>query len=232
MTTVQSSWLQQGFFVLGKEGLMPSVREELEKHLGLQPHGLRISFYPTMGKWKHTYWWREGAEEYKEAQFFAQISDGYPVFSLGVAVEKGYEIAPPNTPPEKLMDRTWDWHRLVQHAGDVVALASKVNGPLTIRVRKKVNTRTDATFADDDKSIGWATRAFSRVNGKWCERYIGKASKDVIASHIGSVNDEKDVWAIVHFARDFSPREAQGMSARTMAKTLLAFDPIRRRLRR
>jgi hypothetical protein len=71
MATVHSSWLQQGFFVLGNEGLMPSVREELEGALKLGRGTLHISNYPTATNWKHTYWWREGDIEYAEAQFFA-----------------------------------------------------------------------------------------------------------------------------------------------------------------
>jgi hypothetical protein len=92
MAHVDASWLRRGYFVLRNEGLMREVRDILQSSLHL-PHGaMHIRMNPAEpGKWKHICWWREGRKAYAEAQFFAEISKGYPVLSLGIAIEKGYD---------------------------------------------------------------------------------------------------------------------------------------------
>jgi hypothetical protein len=229
MATAHNSWLQQGFFVLGNEGLMPSVRAHLEQALNVSPGTLRISNYPVATNWKHTYWWREGGLEYAEAQFVAQIAKGYPVLSLGVAIEKGYETSQATTKPQQLMDRqTWDWPRFVEHveqvlSSDVPAAAAKLAQPVTIRISTKLVV--------DGEGRGWQTRAFSFVDGTWFERYIGGVTAAEIASYVHELDPQKNLWAIVHFARDIGPAETEGLSAQQLAKVLLVFDSIRRRLK-
>lgn len=90
MATVSADWLTKGYFVLGDDGLMRDVRDILERSLRMPKGSLGVRMYPEEQKWKHTVWWRQGRPAYKEAQLFAQIARGYPVLSLGVAVEKGY----------------------------------------------------------------------------------------------------------------------------------------------
>ena len=206
---------------------MPSVRDELEKALGFRRNTLRISNYPVATNWKHTYWWREGNVEFAEAQFVAQIAKEYPVLSLGAAVEKGFEI--PQVPKQKSMDRrTWDWPRFVDNVEqvllrDVAEVATKLGESVHLRIKNKAWR--------DEKGKPWTTRAFSFVDGKWFERYVGGIDPRVIVDHIRDLNNQKDFWAIVHFARDLGPNEADGLSAQQMAQALIAFDPIRRRLK-
>ena len=113
MATVQASWLHKGYFVLRDDGLMRDVRDILEKSLRLRKGSLSVRMYPEDRAWKHTVWWREAREAFVEAQFFAQIARGYPVLSLGVAVEKGYGSIKVAKTPMKRMSRNWDWHRLI-----------------------------------------------------------------------------------------------------------------------
>jgi len=226
---VHSSWLGQGFFILGNEGLMPAVREELERLLALGRGGLRIKNYPVATNWKHTYWWREGDLDYAEAQFVAQIAKEYPVLSLGVAVEKGFEDAAVASRPEQVMTGDqWDWARLVLYielvlAEDVAAAATATGGSITLRIR----TRSGA--AGDD--VGWKSRAFSLVDGDWCERYVGRVQPERIADYVRDLDGRRDTWAIVHFATDITPGEADGLTASQVANTLFSFNPIRKRLR-
>jgi hypothetical protein len=229
MATAHKSWLRQGFFVLGNEGLMPSVREQLEQDLNVRPGTLRISNYPVATNWKHTYWWREGDIEYAEAQFVAQIAKGYPVLSLGVAIEKGFETSQATNKPQQLMDRqAWDWPRLVGHveevlSSDVPAAATTLGEPVAIRISTKLVV--------DGEGRGWETRAFSYVDGAWFERYVGGVKTAEIANYVRELDPQKNLWVIVHFARDIGPAETEGLSVQQLAKTLLAFDPIRRRLK-
>src|SRR6185503_4788218 len=93
MATVSPDWLTRGYFVLGNEGLMRDVRDILERSLRMPKGSLRVRMYPEEQKFKHTVWWREGRAAYMEAQLFAEIARGYPVLSLGIAIEKGYTSA-------------------------------------------------------------------------------------------------------------------------------------------
>ena len=226
---MHASWLRQGFFVLGDDGFMPSVRRLLEQHLS-QPQGtLRIRNYPVASHWKHTYWWREGKTEFAEAQFFAQIAKSYPVLSLGVAIEKGFEDERATADTAKLMDRhTWDWPRLPDNidevlATDVVEAAQGISGPVNLRINSK--------RVVDGESLGWEMRAFSIVEGTWYERYVGAVTPDTIASYIRGVDERRDSWVIVHFGEDLAPTEAEGLSPEQTAVKLMRFNPVRRRLR-
>ena len=58
----------------------------------------------------------------KEAQLFARIARGYPVLSIGVAVEKGYPSLKVAKQPAKRMDSSWDWHRLIANARTILDL--------------------------------------------------------------------------------------------------------------
>jgi hypothetical protein len=225
MATVQASWLHKGYFVLRDDGLMRDVRDILEKSLRLRKGSLSVRMYPEDQAWKHTVWWREAREPFVEAQFVAQIARGYPVLSLGVAVEKGYGSIKVGKTPIKRMNRSWDWHRLIANAErfliDVEELDKRFKiQPLTLRV-----TVTPAS------GRGSKTTAYSFVNGVWYERYVGHATPRKIVQHLRNVDGMDDHWAIVHVACDLSPKEIDGWTARKLASTLIKFNAIRRRLR-
>jgi len=226
MATVHGSWLRQGFFVLGNDGLMQLVRDELDRGLGLSHGTLRIRNFPVAANWKHTYWWREGDIEYAEAQFFAQIAQDYAVLSLGLSVEKGYENPRATAEPGKLMDRrTWDWPRLMNHVDalfvtDVVATAEFLQGPVNVRMRSK-----------QVPEGAWRTRTFSFSEGSWFERHVGRVEPEVVSDHVRELDRQQDSWAIIHFAHDLGPIDVDGLSPAQIANTLLGFDSLRRRLR-
>ena len=226
MATVDASWLRRGYFVLRDDGLMRDVRDILEKSLRLRKGSLSVRMFPEeRNKWKHTCWWREQRAPYVEAQLFAQIARGYPVLSLGVAVEKGYRSLKTAKTPAKRMNSTWDWHRLVAHAeriigSDVKALGKRVKEPLTLRI-----TSTPASGG------GSKTTAYSFVDGKWYERYEGHGTERKIVQHLKDVNGMHDHWAIVHLACDLSPEQVDRRTAAELAATLVKFNGVRRRLR-
>jgi hypothetical protein len=204
MPTVQASWLHKGYFVLRDDGLMRDVRDILEKSLRLRKSSLSVRMYPEDRAWKHTVWWREARDAFVEAQFFAQIARGYPVLSLGVAVEKGYGSSKVAKTPMKRMSRSWDWHRLIANAegflSDVEDLGERFKRqPLSLRV-----TVTPAS------GRGSKTTAYSFVEGAWYERYVGHGTSRKIVQHLRDVNGMDDHWAIVHLSCDLSPAEADG----------------------
>jgi hypothetical protein len=222
MATVSGDWLAKGYFVLRDDGLMREVRDILERSLRIPKGSLHVRMYPEEQKWKHTVWWREGRAAYKEAQLFAQIARGYPVLSLGVAIEKGYKSIKAAKSPAKRMDRSWDWHRFVTNAGSVLgpdmrSLARRLQRPVTVRV----------TVLGD----GSRAQAYSFAGGNWYERYEGHGAKWRIIEHLNEVDRMDDQWAIVHLACDLSPAEAHGLTARDLASTLIRFNDIRRRVR-
>jgi hypothetical protein len=225
MATVDASWLTKGYFVLRDDGLMREARDVLEKSLRMPTGSLRVRMFPEERKWKHTVWWRQGSAPYKEAQFFAQIARGFPVLSLGVAVEKGYRSVTDPKDRAKRMDRTWDWHHLIANAKtilgpDIRSMASRLRWPVTFRVRHTPVTADGST-----------TQAYSFANGKWYERYEGRGAESKIVKHLKKVNGMQDHWAIVHLACDLDPKEADGLTARDLAATLILFNNIRKRLR-
>jgi hypothetical protein len=73
---------------------------------------------------------------FAEAQSFVRIAREYPVLSIGVAVEKGYELARRRIQPVQRLDRrTWDWRHLVRHvetllAVDVLSSAKLLSRPV------------------------------------------------------------------------------------------------------
>lgn len=236
MGQVHGVWLRQGLFVLSNDrpAVTQLIRAELERGLHLQPGTLHIKGFPVAANWRHTCWWREGHTDYAEAQFFAQIAHDFAVLSLGVSVEKGRERAPerPGRPclgSKQLMDRrSWDWPRLVKHAStvfstEIAGVAAELQAPINVRIRTRGFGEGDAT--------AWATRAFSFLDGHWFERYKGRVEPKTIVEHIRELDRRPDSWAIVHFARDLDPVEANGLSAPAAAAILLAFDSVRRRLR-
>lgn len=230
MKKVPVSWLHQGFFAIGNEGssLMQLVRDELEQRLHLQ---FRIESYPIGPQWCHTYWWRQGELNYAEAQFFAQISQDFPVLSLGVSIEKGYEEDSVRQEPEKFMDRlVWDWPRLTEHISticstDVVEAAAKLPEP------KPINIRTRSQRYETKGLECWKTRIFSYVDDQWFERYKGRVQPEIISSYIHELDRQRDSWVNVYFACDFGPKEVDDLSDFEVATILIAFDSIRRRLR-
>ena len=225
MATVSASWLTKGYFVLRNDRLMCDVRDTLERSLRIPRGSLSVRMYPEEQKWKHTVWWRRGRAPYKEAQLFVQIARGYPVLSIGVAVEKGYPSLKVAKHAAKRMDSSWDWHRLIANAGtilgpDIRSLARRLQRPVTLRV-----TRTSVS------GEGSKTTAYSFAGGNWYERYEGHGAKRRIVEDLNKVDGMDDHWAIVHLACDLSPAEADGLTAVDVARTLIKFDEIRKRLR-
>jgi hypothetical protein len=226
MPTVRGSWLTRGYFVLRNDGLMREVRDILERSLG-QPKGtLSIRMAPEEpGQWKHICWWRAEHAPYREAQFFVQISRDYPILSLGISIEKGFETDDSSMPRGKRMDGRWDWHTFITTSGRIVGsdvgdLARKLKRPITLRSKRK--TQTDEA---------WTTDSFSFVSGNWYNRHEGHFDQDRIVKHLNQVNRERDQWAIVHLACDLSPDDADGLTATDIAAKLLLFNRIRNRLR-
>jgi hypothetical protein len=231
-SSISASWLLKGHFDFSAQDPRHTttqlIKADLCASLGLPKDGLRIASYPVGAAWRHIFWWREGNVDYAEAQFFAEVSETHPVLSLGVAVEKGLEDRARR--PEQLMDRaTWDWPRLVEHlpvvlSTDVVAAAAVLRGPINVRIRSK--RRVEA-----DSGATWETRAFSFVDGGWFDRHVGRVEPDKISEYVRDLDSQRDSWAIVHFARDLGPAEAEGLPSAGAAALLVGFDGIRRRLR-
>ena len=74
-------------------------------------------------------------------------------------------------------------------------------------------------------------RAYSFDGDEWHERYVGHGSKRTMIQHLKDVGGLGDHWAIMHLACDLSPAEAHGLTARSLASTLVKFNDIRKRLR-
>jgi hypothetical protein len=230
--SISASWLLNGHFDFSAQDPRHTITQLIKAHLcaslSLPKDGLRIASYPVGAAWRHIFWWREGNVDYAEAQFFAEVSETHPVLSLGVAVEKGLEERPRR--PEELMDRaTWDWSRLVVHlpvvlSTDVVAAAAGLRGSINVRIRSKRRVEADTEATRE-------TRAFSFVDGGWFERNVGRVEPDKISEYVRDLDGQRDLWVILHFARDLGPAEADGLAASGAAALLMAFDGIRRRLR-
>lgn len=229
---ISASWLLKGYFDFSAQDphhtTTLGIKADLCASLSLPKDGLQTAQFPVGPSWKHIFWWREGKVDYAEAQFFAAVSATHPVLSLGVAVEKGLEGRARR--PTQLMDRaTWDWPRLVEHlpvvlSADVAATAAALRAPINVRIRSKGSV-------EDDTEAAWTTRAFSFVDGGWFERHVGRVEPDEISEYVRGLDGQRDLWAIVHFARDLAPAEADGLSPSGAAALLIAFDGIRRRLR-
>lgn len=217
--TADARWLHQGFFVLGDDqaNFTRAVRDELQRSLGL---AFRIGGYPNRQAWRHTVWWREGDQNYAEAQFFARISKEYPVLSMGVSVEKGIE-GPVETSDEEMDRQTWHWPRFVQHAEDILssevrAVSANLGQPISLRIKV---WREAAE-----------TRAFSLVNGQWYERHRGTVNEADIARYIADLDGRQASWVDAYIAQDLAPRDADRLTTQAASAILLTFDGIRRRL--
>ena len=216
----------EGVFRPSRRPIDVRRRDILERSLRIPRGSLSVRMYPEEQKWKHTVWWRRGRAPYKEAQLFVQIARGYPVLSIGIAVEKGYPSLKVAKHAAKRMDSSWDWHRLVANAGTILGPMTFVRSPdgyqwpVTLRV-----TRTPVS------GEGSKTNAYSFAGVNWYERYEGHGAKSRIVEDLNKVDGMDDHWAIVHLACDLSPAEADGLTAVDMARTLIKFDEIRKRLR-
>ena len=93
---LKGEWLWQGYFDFGSQDTRRTVTDEIRKALcermGLKKKDLRRKGYPVGPTHRRTVWWREGLHDYAEAQFVMQIAKSYPVLTLGLHVEKGFEI--------------------------------------------------------------------------------------------------------------------------------------------
>jgi hypothetical protein len=226
---IQSTWLTRGYFDLSNEAQPTTtqiIRDELCTSLGITPGGLQIANYPVGPSWKHTYWWREGKRDYAEAQYFMQIAQSYPVLSLGLSVEKGFEDDAASKANPQTLDRgSWDWPRLVAQSAaileqDIPIVAGRLSQPLYFRFR-----------VHDRKRRGVEHRAFGLENGTWFERREGSSDSASIGRLISDIDKRQDRWAIVHFAVDLYPSLIDGMSASDLTKLLITFEPIRKKLR-
>jgi hypothetical protein len=140
--SVGRSWLLRGHFDLSAEDprhtTTAAVRDALSKALG---RSLRIKTFPVGPNWKHTFWFREGDEDYAEAQFFMRVDADCPILSLGVCVEKGVETmgsgGPAGSDADQMDRRIWDWQRLVDRRWELLGRAyptAVVTPPVTLWV--------------------------------------------------------------------------------------------------
>ena len=227
--SVQGSWLLRGYFDLSGEDphhtTTQTVRDLLSKSIG---RALRIAGYPIGPNWRHTFWWREGREDYAEAQFFMRIDRDCPVLSLGVSVEKGLEDklgGSGGADPDQMDRRTWDWQRLVDHRvemlqTDVPEVARALSRAVNIRVRSYSPGHTPRAEC----------RTFSFVSDRWFKRHHGTAEVLTIASHLETLDRCVDQWVDVYCGIDLDPAAAEGLTAEAIASLLLRFNLIRRKL--
>jgi hypothetical protein len=179
---------------------------------------------PEPNKWKHICWWREGPRAYAEAQFFAQIPEGYPILCLGLAIEKGY-ASDDWQPRAKRMNSGWDWHRLLANSeaifdGAAGRLAKRLKRPITLRIKTKTA-----------KAKGWELEAYSCIQSHWHHRHEGHIDAKRIMRRLEKIDADHKQWAIVHLACDLSRKEAHGLTAADIAARLVVFDEIRKRVR-
>lgn len=229
--SLQASWVWRGYFDLSAEdphsNTSQMIRQELCRGLGRPSGSLHMASFPVGPVWRRVFWWREGDTDYAEAQFFMRIEKDHAVLSLGVSVEKGLET-PDNgsSDPQRLDRPSWDWQRLINSANeilttDVPAVAEALGRPVTVRIRC---ARSGVLFEND-------SRAFSLVDGHWFERNRGTSSVQKIVEQVAAVDQHRDRWAITFFGIDLDPAAIDQMKPVRVAELLLAFDPVRRRLR-
>jgi hypothetical protein len=233
---LQADWLLRGYFDVTDPSGGPSatqcIRDELAAGLDQPPETLHIKSYPVGPTWRHTYWWREGHLDYAETQFFAQISEEFPVLSVGISVEKGLENDEA-APPGFLMDRTtWDWQRLVDRASEVLGVAIP---ECATALRRPVALRLNATRYDPGKTTQSERttfrKAFVFIAGSWFERHSGTASPPKIVEHRSDLDRRAEWWVGASVVCDLGPGEINGMSPGALASLLLKFAPMRQRLR-
>ncbi len=227
-------WLIRGNFIdvaATRPSIMEEVREALGKRLGRRGSKLRIFYFPPRATFRHCYWWREGRENYIEAQFVAELSRSHAVLSLGVSVEKGREEAgaPAARQSKATMNRrTWDWDRFVKNlpevlGADLPAVAKKLSSTIQLRVRSRRQGR--------NASSAWELRAFSLANNHWFQRHHGPTDVDRICEYIRKLDKQQDTWVIVHCVRDCFPAEVEKLTASDVAGILVAFNGVRQRVR-
>jgi hypothetical protein len=234
-SSFSSDWLHKGYFDFSGQDSHHTttlmIKADLSTGLGLPANGLRIASYPVGPQFRHIYWWREGGADYAEAQFMAAIAKEHPILSLGVAVEKGREDSLVGIGPDRMDRKTWDWPRLVALMTDILddevpAVASRSQCAVHLRVSSR------GYLPSNDESA-WRTHAFSFVEGQWYERHAGRVrvEPNEIHNYVKALDAKPEAWVIVHFARDLTPQEVQGIPPSRAAAMLLEFSPLRRRLR-
>jgi hypothetical protein len=229
--SIQRQWVVQGFFDQSAEDrrqtTTQTIRDELSAALNLPTGRLRIATYPVGPAWRHTFWWREGAQDYAEAQFFARIAEDYPILSIGVSVEKGREDSDIEDQSQRMDRETWAWQRLIARRADV--LESDVPR-CAADLQRPVNVRLRTHYKDDLVPSECATFCFS--DNRWFKRHHGTADVAEISAELGALDHKTDRWVDLYFAIDLDASTADGLSPAAVADLLLRFEPIRRRVRR
>jgi len=96
------------------------------------------------------------------------------------------------------------------------SLGRRLGRPITVRV----NLSGDALKG-----------AYTFEGGNWYQRHEGHGAKWRLVEQLNDVDGMDDQWTIVHLACDLTPDEADGLTARDLASTLVQFNQIRTRLR-
>jgi hypothetical protein len=161
---------------LSPSAVQIELKANLCAALGLPKDGLRIAYYPVGPQFRHIYWWREGSDDYAEAQFVAAISKDHPVLSLGVSIEKASEDGEAKRAGDAMDRCTWDWPRLVKGLADILssdvpAAAKALNSSVHMRVWSRPRPKGER--------VGWHTRAFSFVDDQWFERHAGSGPRGI-----------------------------------------------------
>jgi hypothetical protein len=99
---------------------------------------------------------------------------------------------------------------------DMRSLGRRLGRPITVRV----NLSGDALKG-----------AYTFEGGNWYQRHEGHGAKWRLVEQLNDVDGMDDQWTIVHLACDLTPDEADGLTARDLASTLVQFNQIRTRLR-
>jgi len=226
-----AQWLLRGYFDFKarerRDTLTRSVRDELARCLDVPADLIKISSYPVGPNYRHTYWWRLGEIEYAEIQFFARIAKEHAVLSLGVSIEKGLEDAQalkgrPVT--HRLNRKAWHWPHFLRHAlyilsTDLPKVQRKLDRPIFVRILTKPSSQD-------------AERTFTMVNGRWYERHVGHTGPATVIEHFRRLDTKPDLWVNAYIGIDLTSDEADGLTAPKLVNIMLAFDPVRERVRR
>jgi hypothetical protein len=230
---IEARWLLCGYFDLSHQDSNHTTTQEIRAELSarLRVPRMQIAMFPIGPNMKHTFWWRDGAVDYAEAQYFARIAESYPVLSLGVSVEKGLDDVdhlPAARRDPYLMNRSvWDWPRAVLNANALLAKAipasaKSLSRPIVLRIDAK---RVGPTEEIRD------SRTYVLAEGAWFRRYVGTAGPKEIAEYLASLDRQRDWWVNLYIGADFGPSEADGMEPRKAAEILLSFKTVRDLLR-
>lgn len=220
--SIESSWLTRGYFDLSstdKPSTTQQIRDVLSASLGVR---FTIKSYPVGPAFRRVFWWRVGDSDYSEAQLCAQISSDYPVLSLGVSVEKGFEGTKKGP---QMNRRSWAWQRLIRHRQQILSVEIP---KVAKQVRRAINLRISTHEYGLESRY---TYAFSYVDRKWFERGIGPTTPSDIAQFIKEVDEWDEEWVDLSFAVDLDPTNANGLSAAATAELLMQFSSLWRRLR-